>query len=142
MVDVEMVRRVVCEAAMTEFEPLDAFDIDMAESIADRVAKELAGAVVDPARSDSAIRCAVEDAARTFAPEAAEQIADRALRDLGITGAQREADLREAVLYGCTFIRSGIEAFTELDGETRYEAPSVRECEDAATEYARSKVAR
>lgn len=75
----------------------------ISEEIATRAAKELAGAVVDPA--------------------------------------QRETDLREAVLYGCRFV-AGRASIDEDGDDPIVSVPSTEDCEDLATGYAHRKAAR
>jgi hypothetical protein len=53
--------------------------------------------------------------------------------------AQREQDLREAYLHGCLFVFENV-TVTDSGAGPSIDVPSLGNCEDMATQYARSKV--
>jgi hypothetical protein len=53
--------------------------------------------------------------------------------------AQREQDLREAYLHGCLFVSENA-TVTDGGAGSSIDVPSLGNCEDMATQYARGKV--
>ena len=102
---------------------LDEVDDTTVAAIATRAAKELAGAVVGLSAEDLAVLDSMRAWVSPVIQPAAAALLDRLRFGSVVIPAQREADLREAVLYGIQWALSE----TGLDSD------------HAAAEYARSK---